>query len=49
MSRPRCSIHAELHGGPPPMRPHWIIPAVSALNLAGPGGGYRRGRDGRTS
>lgn len=25
------------------MRPDWIIPAVSALNLAGPGGGYRRG------
>jgi biotin synthase len=25
------------------MRPDWIIPAVSALNLAGPGSGYRRG------
>jgi biotin synthase len=25
------------------MRPDWIIPAVSALNLAGPGEGYRRG------
>jgi biotin synthase len=25
------------------MRPDWIIPAVSALNLAGPGNGYRRG------
>ncbi len=25
------------------MRPDWIIPAVSALNLAGPDGGYRRG------
>ena len=25
------------------MRPRWVIPAVSALNLAGPGGGYRRG------
>lgn len=23
--------------------PGWVIPAVSALNLAGPGGGYRRG------
>jgi biotin synthase len=23
--------------------PHWVIPAVSALNLAGPGSGYRRG------
>ena len=26
------------------MRTHWIIPAVSALNLAEPGIGYRRGR-----
>ncbi|HAB18841.1 MAG TPA: radical SAM protein [Verrucomicrobiota bacterium] len=25
------------------MRPDWVIPAVSALNLAGPGAGYRRG------
>ncbi len=25
------------------MRPDWVIPAVSALNLAGPGSGYRRG------
>lgn len=25
------------------MRPEWVIPAVSALNLAGPGSGYRRG------
>ncbi len=25
------------------MRPDWVIPAVSALNLAGPGNGYRRG------
>jgi biotin synthase len=25
------------------MRPDWIIPAVSALNIAGPGSGYRRG------
>jgi biotin synthase len=25
------------------MRPDWIIPAVSALNLAEPGCGYRRG------
>jgi biotin synthase len=25
------------------MRPHWVIPAVSALNLAQPGDGYRRG------
>ncbi len=25
------------------MRPNWIIPAVSALNLAEPGAGYRRG------
>lgn len=25
------------------MRPDWVIPAVSALNLAGPGTGYRRG------
>jgi biotin synthase len=25
------------------LRPDWIIPAVSALNLAGPGEGYRRG------
>ncbi len=25
------------------MRPDWVIPAVSALNLAGPGEGYRRG------
>jgi len=25
------------------MRPDWIIPSVSALNLAGPQGGYRRG------
>ncbi|MEO5803838.1 MAG: radical SAM protein [Verrucomicrobiota bacterium] len=25
------------------MRPNWIIPAVSALNLAEPGTGYRRG------
>lgn len=25
------------------MRPHWVIPAVSALNLAEPGCGYRRG------
>jgi biotin synthase len=25
------------------MKPEWVIPAVSALNLAGPGSGYRRG------
>jgi len=25
------------------LRPDWVIPAVSALNLAGPGSGYRRG------
>lgn len=25
------------------IRPYWVIPAVSALNLAGPGSGYRRG------
>ncbi|MDB6124414.1 MAG: Radical domain protein [Pedosphaera sp.] len=25
------------------MRPDWVIPAVSALNLAGPSDGYRRG------
>ena len=25
------------------LRPDWVIPAVSALNLAGPDGGYRRG------
>lgn len=25
------------------MRPDWVIPAVRALNLAGPGSGYRRG------
>jgi biotin synthase len=25
------------------MRPDWVIPAVSALNLAGPETGYRRG------
>src|SRR5205814_5439728 len=25
------------------MRPDWVIPAVSALNLAEPGTGYRRG------
>jgi len=25
------------------MQPDWVIPAVSALNLAGPGSGYRRG------
>src|SRR5206468_7252772 len=25
------------------MRPRWVIPAVSALNLAEPGAGYRRG------
>ncbi|MDB6021472.1 MAG: Radical domain protein [Pedosphaera sp.] len=25
------------------MRPHWVIPAVSALNIAEPGAGYRRG------
>jgi len=25
------------------MQPHWVIPAVSALNLAGPGTGYGRG------
>ena len=25
------------------MRPDWVIPAVSALNLAGGNGGYRRG------
>src|SRR2546428_5063993 len=25
------------------MRPDWVIPAVSALNLAEPGWGYRRG------
>lgn len=25
------------------LRPGWVIPAVSALNLAGPGTGYRRG------
>lgn len=25
------------------MRPGWVIPSVSALNLAEPGGGYRRG------
>ena len=25
------------------MRPDWVIPAVSALNLADPGSGYRRG------
>ncbi|HVV02483.1 MAG TPA: radical SAM protein [Verrucomicrobiae bacterium] len=25
------------------MRPDWVIPSVSALNLAGPGNGYRRG------
>lgn len=25
------------------LRPGWVIPSVSALNLAGPGSGYRRG------
>jgi len=25
------------------MRPDWVIPSVSALNLADPGKGYRRG------
>jgi biotin synthase len=25
------------------MQPSWVIPAVSALNLAGPGEGYSRG------
>ena len=25
------------------MRPDWVIPSVSALNLAEPGSGYRRG------
>ncbi len=25
------------------MRPDWVIPAVSALNLAAPDAGYRRG------
>jgi biotin synthase len=25
------------------MRPDWVIPSVSALNIAGPGSGYRRG------
>jgi len=25
------------------LRPDWVIPAVSALNLTGPGAGYRRG------
>jgi biotin synthase len=25
------------------MRPDWVIPAVSALNLAGPSSGYQRG------
>jgi biotin synthase len=25
------------------LQPEWVIPAVSALNLAGPGAGYRRG------
>ncbi|HWD90970.1 MAG TPA: radical SAM protein [Verrucomicrobiae bacterium] len=25
------------------MRPDWVIPSVSALNLAGPSGGYQRG------
>jgi biotin synthase len=25
------------------MRPHWVIPAVSALNIAEPASGYRRG------
>jgi len=25
------------------LRPDWVIPAVSALNIAGPGSGYRRG------
>ncbi len=25
------------------MRPHWVIPSISALNLAEPGNGYRRG------
>lgn len=25
------------------MRPHWVIPAVSALNIAEPGAGYARG------
>ena len=25
------------------MRPDWVIPAVSALNISEPGGGYRRG------
>lgn len=25
------------------MRPNWVIPAVSALNLVGPGSGYQRG------
>jgi len=25
------------------MRPDWIIPAISALNLVEPGAGYRRG------
>ena len=25
------------------MRPDWLVPAVSALNLAQPGDGYRRG------
>ena len=25
------------------MRPDWVIPSISALNLADPGNGYRRG------
>ena len=25
------------------MRPDWVIPSISALNLAEPGAGYRRG------
>jgi biotin synthase len=42
---PMCDIDSTLNGMAAMrlMRPDWVIPSVSALNLAEPGQGYRRG------
>jgi biotin synthase len=44
-SAPVCDINLTLNcmAALRLMRPDWVIPAVSALNLAEPGSGYRRG------
>jgi biotin synthase len=44
-SAPVCDINLTLNcmAALRLMRPDWVIPAVSALNLAEPGNGYRRG------